>query len=229
MRSFLQFLGVWSAVIAVNAGSLLGVLWALSVDDDPADERMASSLLWSLFWPLAWPWFWLKGNGAARNRATSHQPGPREESAHRLRTVRDAKEYLAGAIATEAERDGTPLTEVERKMLFFTETGWTLPDMKEVSAEFDRDYDQDRYEQKIASIIVRVRARFAEENHQECLIWDSALQKLSRGDHYLLVLAKAASPPRSGAKHILKMLFAALVILAVAWADLHVWHWARNH
>jgi len=61
-------------------------------------------------------------------------------------TVRAAKEYLAGKITEQAVREGAPLTEVERKMLYFSETGWTLPGIMAVSEEFDRDCDQDEYE-----------------------------------------------------------------------------------
>ena len=57
-------------------------------------------------------------------------------------TIRAAKEYLAGKIAEQAEREGSPLTEVERKMLYFSETDWTLPDMLKVSEEFEGDVEQ---------------------------------------------------------------------------------------
>jgi hypothetical protein len=68
-------------------------------------------------------------------------------------TEREAKEYLAERIAAEAAREGKPLTEIERKMLYFTETGWTLPDMIQVNAEFERrDYDYDTYERKILGL-----------------------------------------------------------------------------
>ncbi len=46
--------------------------------------------------------------------------------------VRAAKVYLAGKITEQAEREGAPLTEVERKMLYFSETDWTLPGHDEV-------------------------------------------------------------------------------------------------
>ena len=36
--------------------------------------------------------------------------------------IHDAKVFLACRIAEEAEREGFPLTEVERKMLYFSET-----------------------------------------------------------------------------------------------------------
>jgi hypothetical protein len=68
-------------------------------------------------------------------------------------SAREAKEFLVEKIVDEAEREGVPLSEVERKMLYFSETGWTLPDIWEVNAAFDRDYDAAAYEDKIAGLI----------------------------------------------------------------------------
>jgi len=47
----------------------------------------------------------------------------------RFTSAREAKEFLVAKIAEEAQREGVPLSEVERKMLCFSETGWTLPDI----------------------------------------------------------------------------------------------------
>lgn len=113
----------------------------------------------------------------------------------RFATIRDAKDYLAGRIAAEAKRQGTALTDVERKMLYFSETDWTLPDMKAVSAEFDRDCDQDEYERKIGGLARRIQARDAQEKGQEQQDWDEAVVKLSEGDHYLTVLVNLPAQP----------------------------------
>ena len=114
-----------------------------------------------------------------------------------FRTDREAKEYLAGRIAEEAKREGAPLTEVERKMLYFTESGWTLPDIMAVNEEFDREYDQDDYERKIGELVGKIQARDAAQSQQDQATWDDAVAKLSEGDHYLLVLINAA-PPNTG-------------------------------
>jgi hypothetical protein len=108
-------------------------------------------------------------------------------------TEREAKEYLAGRIVAEAKGEGSPLTDVERKMLYFTESGWTPPGMMKVSEEFDRDYDQDEYEQKIGRLVRKIQERDAAENGQKQAEWDDAVLKLCDGDHYLLVLIDAAA------------------------------------
>jgi hypothetical protein len=111
-----------------------------------------------------------------------------------FKTEREAKEYLAARIVEEAKREGAPLSEVERKMLYFTESGWTLPDMMAVNEEFERDYDDDEYEQKIGGLAARIRTRDAAESEQHQAKWDDAVLKLSEGDHYLLVLIRMAGP-----------------------------------
>lgn len=70
-------------------------------------------------------------------------------------------------------------------MLYFTETGWTLPDMKKVSAAFDRNYDQSKYEQRIGEIVGRIQVRLRDKEPEQ-KAWELALEKLGEGDHYLL-------------------------------------------
>jgi hypothetical protein len=103
-------------------------------------------------------------------------------------TDREAKEYLAERIVAQAKREGNPLTEVERKMLYFSETAWTLPNILEVNAEFERDYDNDEYERKIAGLAQRIRESNKAQGDEDPTTWDLAVEKLSEGDHYLLVL-----------------------------------------
>jgi hypothetical protein len=111
----------------------------------------------------------------------------------KVQNERVPDDYLASKIADEALREGAPLTEVERKMLYFSETGWTLPDMKTVSAEFDRDYGQDEYEQKIQGLVRRIENGADAQSEDEKESWYQAVLKLCDGDHYLLVLIDAAS------------------------------------
>jgi hypothetical protein len=66
-------------------------------------------------------------------------------------SAREAKEFLINRIVEEARQESLPLSETERKMLYFSETASTLPDMEAVNADFDRQHDQDEYEQKIGS------------------------------------------------------------------------------
>jgi hypothetical protein len=105
---------------------------------------------------------------------------------------REAKEYLITQIVLEAEREGTPLSDTERKMMYFSETAWTLPDIWDVNEVFERDYDQTAYEAKIGELARKARTRGAAANELE--VWKEAVRVLKRDDHYLLVLL--AGPKR---------------------------------
>jgi hypothetical protein len=103
-------------------------------------------------------------------------------------TSREAKEYLISRIVSEAKREGISLSEVERKMLYFSETDWTLPDILKVNEEFERNYDDNEYEAKIAGLIRDYLQRVQTENEEELDNWTKAVNKLREGDHYLLVM-----------------------------------------
>lgn len=68
---------------------------------------------------------------------------------NRFPSDREAKEFVVAKIVEEAQREGVPLSEIERKMLYFSETDWTLPDIIEVSDEFDNEYDRKDYEKRL--------------------------------------------------------------------------------
>lgn len=72
--------------------------------------------------------------------------------------------------------------------------------MDQVSAEFDRNYDPNEYEEKIASIIQKIALGTSSHGEVDTESWDSAVEKLSEGDHYLSVLVStnAAARPRVG-------------------------------
>ena len=103
-------------------------------------------------------------------------------------STRKAKEFLVAKIVEEAEHEGIALSEVERKMLYFSETAWTLPDIMETQEKFNRDYNQKDYEKKIERIIRNAR----KANKQDLDTWQDAIQVLDREDHYLLVMIRQA-------------------------------------
>jgi hypothetical protein len=133
-------------------------------------------------------------------------------------TARDAKEFLINQIVAEAELEGVSLSEVERKMLYFSETAWTLPDIKQVNKAFDRDYDQTEYELKIAKLVRSARARALDEDRKEYRGWSEAIRMLGKEDHYLLVLAADAGEsvrPRSDFKKLFAVALAAAFVILV--------------
>lgn len=161
-----------------------------------------------------------------------------------FKTIKDAKDFLAERISSEGDREGSPLTEVERKMLYFSDKDWTLPDMRTVSAAFDHDYDENEFEQKIAALVRKIEARNHAEKPDEEESWDEALLKLSEGDHYLTVLITAArKEPTLGHGFIptldastvrpphdrLKLWATAFVVLICVFTVIFVYNWMIRH
>jgi len=109
-----------------------------------------------------------------------------------FQTGRDAKEFLISKIVAEAQLDNVLLSDVERKMLYFTESGWTLPDIMKVSEDFDREYDQDQYEQKIASLVTKADRRIRKGSREDYDSWGAAIRFLQREDHYITVMIRSA-------------------------------------
>ena len=120
---------------------------------------------------------------------------------------REAKEYLAGRIVAEAEWEGKPLPEIERQMLYFSETDWAPPGMLEANAEFERTCDTGDYERKVAALIRKIEERGKAEGGPEQQAWDDAVTKLSEGDHYLLVMLKGHLAPAGKSSSPLDHLF----------------------
>jgi hypothetical protein len=127
---------------------------------------------------------------------------------------REAKEFLISIIVAEAQRENVPLSEVERKMLYFTESGWTLPDMTTVYEEFDREYDQNKYEKKIARLISKADRHTRKESHEEFDAWWAAIRFLREEDHYILVMIRIAGLRPAGDQ--LKLFATALAIVICA-------------
>ena len=107
-------------------------------------------------------------------------------------SAKDAKEFLVSRIACEAQLEGVPLSETERKELYFSESGWTLPDMDRVNEEFEHTYDENEYEYKIAALIRNARKRDGATNPEDKKLWSEAVGILRKEDHYILVMIKQA-------------------------------------
>lgn len=109
-----------------------------------------------------------------------------------FRSGQEAKEFLIAKIVSEAQCENIPLSEVERKMLYFTETGWTLPDIVKVAEDFEREYDQDQYEQKIAKLVANAARHIRNGPRDDYDRWWAAIRFLQREDHYILVMIRLA-------------------------------------
>jgi hypothetical protein len=97
---------------------------------------------------------------------------------------REAVRFVAGEIVEEASRQGTPLTDVERRMLFFNESA-PEPDLAEVLAAFERECDEREYERKVSDL---VRAAYRRADASKRDMWTAAIVRLEPSDAYVGVM-----------------------------------------
>jgi hypothetical protein len=107
-------------------------------------------------------------------------------------TGREAKEFVISKIVAEAQRENVQLSDVERIMLYFTESGWTLPDIMKVNEDFDREYEQDEYERKIAKLVKKADSRIRKGSRDDYDRWWAAIRFLHGEDHYVSVMIRLA-------------------------------------
>jgi len=105
-----------------------------------------------------------------------------------------AKQFFISRVVEEAAVEQVSLSEVEKKMLYFTEVHPSLPDIYEVNAEFERDYDSDEYEAKIVGLLKSARDRDCHSSPNLEQEWKDALDALKKEDHYILVMLYCAFP-----------------------------------
>jgi hypothetical protein len=105
-----------------------------------------------------------------------------------------AKQFLISRVVEEAEFEHKSLSEIEKKMLYFTEVHPCLPDIYEVNEEFERDYDSDEYEKKVTALLKSARERDQKQSPVQGQQWKDAIDALKNEDHYILVMAYCAFP-----------------------------------
>jgi hypothetical protein len=125
----------------------------------------------------------------------------RDKSSGKHLRAQQAKEFLVSQILEQARRENVPLSEIERKMLYFTETEETLP---QVNEQFERDYDDSAYEKKIAGLLRKAHQRNQQESPTGEEVWKQAVADLRKEDHYLLVMVDQSLQPASDFWSVLK-------------------------
>jgi hypothetical protein len=135
---------------------------------------------------------------------------------------REAKDFLISKIVAEAQCENIPLSEVERKMLYFTESGWTLPDIMKVNEDFDREYDQDDYEHKIAKLVAKADKRIRKGSREDYDKWWAAIRFLQQEDHYILVMIRLAGLRPRGDQLRLFATALGMVVCILVWVFVSV-------
>jgi hypothetical protein len=133
---------------------------------------------------------------------------------------KQAKDFLVEQTAQQAALENIPLSDLEKRMMYFTESDPSYDDYIGLTAEFEEQYDTAEYEAKIARLLRNAHRRLKKENAETARVWKASFRKLREGDHYLLVLWSAAPlrdhPTRDVFKHVgIGVLIAVLLFIGM--------------
>jgi len=109
--------------------------------------------------------------------------------------TKEAKDFLADQAAQQAALDHTPLSDLERRMMYFTESDpASCGDPVSLNDEFEEKCDTAEYEAKMSRLLHRAYKRLKVENPGGKLQWGEAISTLENGDHYVLLFCGQLSP-----------------------------------
>jgi hypothetical protein len=135
--------------------------------------------------------------------------------------VREAKDFLVQQTAEQAALENVPLSDLEKRMMYFTEVDECPEDPIALNDAFEAQYDTEEYEAKVSKLMHHAHSRIKKENPEAARQWKEAIKELSKGDHYILILcgegldAVKVSPTERPPYDSLKLLLAGLSLVAI--------------
>ena len=100
-----------------------------------------------------------------------------------------AKDYLVQQTVEQAALEHLPLTDLETRMMYFTESDpASCDDPIALNDEFEQEYDTPEYEAKMSRLLHHAHKRLKKEDPEKLREWNEAMRVLHKGDHYILVL-----------------------------------------
>ena len=133
----------------------------------------------------------------------------------RMKT-KEAKDFLVNQAVEQATLDGISLSDVEKRMMYFSESAGSMEELTSLNDEFESKYDSAEYETKISSLLQHAYRRLKTENPAAVGTWDDAIRALRKGDHYILVMWDSKAGRERPPHDTLKLVGTALLIVAVA-------------
>ena len=103
--------------------------------------------------------------------------------------AQSAKKFLVSKVLQQADEDGILLSELERRMLSFSE-GTASADDIEAAEQFDIEYDSDAYEAMVARLLRSAYQRDAKLGQGH--LWHAAVRALRSEDWYIVVMLQQA-------------------------------------
>ena len=129
-----------------------------------------------------------------------------------------AKDYLVQQTVEQAALEHVPLTDLETRMMYFTESDpASCDDPIALNDEFEQEYDTPDYEAKMSRLLRNAHKRLKQEDPEKLRQWNEAMRVLRKGDHYILVLCDTEPPIAPGNRpphDSLKLLGTGLLVAA---------------
>jgi len=101
---------------------------------------------------------------------------------------RQAKDFLVQQASEQAALEGVQLSDLERRMMYFTESDSSCENPAALNEEFEAEYDTEEYETKLSELLHHAYERLKKEDGEKVRNWDQSIEALRKGDHYILVL-----------------------------------------
>ena len=128
--------------------------------------------------------------------------------------AREAKDFLVQHTVEQAALDHVLFSDLERRMMYFTESGDCPEDPIALNDAFESECDNDKYEPKVSKLMHHAYQRIRKENPEAARQWKDAIGTLRKGDHYILVLW-GQEPQERRSYDSLKLLLAGLLLAAI--------------
>jgi hypothetical protein len=138
--------------------------------------------------------------------------------------VHEAKDFLVEQVAQQAAIEGVPLSDLEKRMMYYAEGDNATPDDSRLNDEFDAKYDTAEYEAKFSLLLHHAHVRAKKENPETARQWDEAIRLLRKGDHYISILWGLTYPKERPPGDAWKLLGTGILVVAamfgwLAWVD----------
>lgn len=108
--------------------------------------------------------------------------------------VHEAKDFLVAQAVQQAAIDRVQLSDLEKRMMYFTEGPDAVENPIELNEAFEAEYDTAEYESKLSRLFDNARARLKKQDPSTLTRWKEAIRELQKGDHYILVLCNEMGP-----------------------------------
>lgn len=109
----------------------------------------------------------------------------------------EAKDFLVQQTAEQATLENVPLSDLEKRMMYFTETDECPEDPIALNDAFEAEYNTTLYEKKISGLMARAYRRIKRDSPEELRLWNDAFSVLRKGDHYVLLFWRQKASRRS--------------------------------